>query len=130
MIRMTSYDYYDFLEKVLERYETGELSEEEARQMVNDAVIDEWKSDPREPQMIIYHLVVIVNMMTIEELMNKLGLVEVSKVDKQLLEHLLHLYNTGQLKAVSISREEALLQMADAYLNNCLPQIDDIIYRD
>ena len=76
-------------------------------------------------QMIIYHLVVIVNMMTIEELMNKLGLVEVSKV-----EHLLHLYNTGQLKAVSISREEALLQMADAYLNNCLPQIDDIIYRD
>ena len=42
-------------------------------------------------QMIIYHLVVIVNMMTIEELMNKLGLVEVSKVDKQLLEHLLHL---------------------------------------
>ena len=81
-------------------------------------------------QMIIYHLVVIVNMMTIEELMNKLGLVEVSKVDKQLLEHLLHLYNTGLLKAVSISREEALLQMADAYLNNCLPQIDDIIYRD
>ena len=49
MIRMTSNDYYDFLEKVLERYETGELSEEEARQMVNDAVIDEWKSDPREP---------------------------------------------------------------------------------
>ena len=47
MIRMTSNDYYDFLEKVLERYETGELSEEEARQMVNDAVIDEWKSDPR-----------------------------------------------------------------------------------
>ena len=46
MIRMTSNDYYDFLEKVLERYETGELSEEEARQMVNDAVIDEWKSDP------------------------------------------------------------------------------------
>ena len=42
---MTSNDYYDFLEKVLERYETGELSEEEARQMVNDAVIDEWKSD-------------------------------------------------------------------------------------
>jgi len=81
-------------------------------------------------QMIIYHLVVIVYMMTIEELMNKLGLVEVSKVDKQLLEHFLHLYNTGQLKAVSISRKEALLQMADAYLNNCLPQIDDIIYRD
>ena len=49
MIRMTSNDYYDFLEKVLERYETGELSEEEARQMVNDAVIDESKSDPREP---------------------------------------------------------------------------------
>ena len=49
MIRMTSNDYYDFLEKVLERYETGELSEEEARQMVNDVVIDEWKSDPREP---------------------------------------------------------------------------------
>ena len=45
MIRMTSNDYYDFLEKVLERYETGELSEEEARQMVNDAVVDEWKSD-------------------------------------------------------------------------------------
>lgn len=49
MIRMTSNDYYDFLEKVLERYETGELSEKEAVQMVNDAVIDEWKSDPREP---------------------------------------------------------------------------------
>ena len=45
MIRMTSNDYYDFLE----RYETGELSEKEAVQMVNDAVIDEWKSDPREP---------------------------------------------------------------------------------
>lgn len=133
MIRMTSYDYYDFLEKVLERYETGELSEEEARQMVNDAVIDDGSQthvNRMMYQMIIYHLVVIVNMMTIEELMNKLGLVEVSKVDKQLLEHLLHLYNTGQLKAVSISREEALLQMADAYLNNCLPQIDDIIYRD
>ena len=68
--------------------------------------------------------------MTIEELMNKLGLTEVSKVDRQLLDHLLHLYNTGQLKVVSISREEALLQMADAYLNKCLPQIDDIIYRD
>lgn len=49
MIRMTSNDYYDFLEKVLERYETGELSEEEAAQMVNDVVIGEWKSDPREP---------------------------------------------------------------------------------
>ena len=61
--------------------------------------------------------------MTIEELINKLGLAEVSKVDR-------HLYNTGQIKAVSISREEVLLQMADAYLNNCLPQIDDIIYRD
>ena len=68
--------------------------------------------------------------MTIEELINKLGLAEVSKVDRQLLDHLLHLYNTGQIKAVSISREEVLLQMADAYLNNCLPQIDDIIYRD
>ena len=66
--------------------------------------------------------------MTIEELINKLGLAEVSKVDRQLLDHLLHLYNTGQIKAVSISREEVLLQMADAYLNNCLPQIDDIIY--
>lgn len=69
-------------------------------------------------------------MMTIEELINKLGLAEVSKADRQLLDRLLHLYNTGQLKVVSISREEALLQMADAYLNNCLPQIDDIIYRD
>ena len=68
--------------------------------------------------------------MTIEELINKLGLAEVSKADRQLLDRLLHLYNTGQLKAVSISREEVLLQMADAYLNNYLPQIDDIIYRD
>ena len=68
--------------------------------------------------------------MIIEELMKKLGLTEVSKVNRQLLDHLLHLYNTGQLKVVSISREEALLQMADAYLNNCLPQIDDIKYRD
>ena len=68
--------------------------------------------------------------MTIEELINKLGLAEVSKVDRQLLDHLLHLYNTGQIKAVSISREEVLQQMADAYLNNCLTQIDDIIYRD
>ena len=42
--------------------------------------------------------------MTIEELINKLGLAEVSKVDRQLLDHLLHLYNTGQIKAVSISR--------------------------
>lgn len=48
--------------------------------------------------------------MTIEELINKLGLAEVSKVDRQLLDHLLHLYNTGQIKAVSISREEVLLQ--------------------
>lgn len=69
-------------------------------------------------------------MMAIEELINKLGLAEVSKADRQLLDHLLHLYNTGQIKAVSISREEVLLQMPDAYLNNCLPQIDDIIYRD
>ena len=44
--------------------------------------------------------------MTIEELINKLGLAEVSKVDRQLLDHLLHLYNTGQIKAVSISRED------------------------
>lgn len=44
--------------------------------------------------------------MTIEELINKLGLAEVSKVDRQLLDHLLHLYNTGQIKAVSISREK------------------------
>ena len=35
MIEMTSNDYYDFLEKVLERYEAGELSEEEAVQTVN-----------------------------------------------------------------------------------------------
>ena len=27
MIEMTSNDYYDFLEKVLERYEAGELSD-------------------------------------------------------------------------------------------------------
>ena len=25
---------------------------------------------------------------------------------------------------------EYFMEMADAYLNNCLPQIDDIIYRD
>lgn len=47
MIGMTSNDYYNFLERVLERCETGELSEEEATQMVNDAVIDEWMADPR-----------------------------------------------------------------------------------
>ena len=36
--------------------------------------------------------------MTVEELMNKLGLTEVSRVDRQLLDHFMHLYNTGQLK--------------------------------
>ena len=65
MIRMTSNDYYDFLEKVLERYETGELSEEEARQMVNDAVIDEWKSDPREPHDVPDDYILAKEMLTI-----------------------------------------------------------------
>lgn len=44
---MTSNDYYDFLEKVLERYEAGELSEEEARQMINDVDVRDYKADPR-----------------------------------------------------------------------------------
>ena len=39
-------DYYDFLEKVLERYEAGELSEEEARQMINDVDVSDYKADP------------------------------------------------------------------------------------
>ena len=42
MIRMTSNDYYDFLEKVLERYEAGEISEEEARQMINDVDVSDY----------------------------------------------------------------------------------------
>lgn len=49
--------------------------------------------------------------MTLDGLIGKLGLAEV-------------------VKSVSISREEVLLQMVDAYLNNYLPQINDIIYRD
>lgn len=69
-------------------------------------------------------------MMTLEELKDKLGLVEISKSDKWLLEWLLDLYNAGSLKSVSLSSEEVLLQTANAYLNNYLPQIDDIIYRD
>lgn len=69
-------------------------------------------------------------MMTLEELKDKLGLVEISKSDKWLLEWLLELYNAGSLKSVSLSSEEVLLQTANAYLNNYLPQIDDIIYRD
>ena len=47
MILITSNDYYDFLEKVLERYEAGELSEEEARQMINDVDVSDYKADPR-----------------------------------------------------------------------------------
>ena len=69
-------------------------------------------------------------MMTLEELKDKLGLVEISKSDKWLLEWLLDLYNAGSLKSVSLSSEEVLLQTANAYLNNYLPQIYDIIYRD
>lgn len=69
-------------------------------------------------------------MMTLEELKDKLDLVEISKSDKWLLEWLLDLYNAGSLKSVSLSSEEVLLQTANAYLNNYLPQIDDIIYRD
>lgn len=69
-------------------------------------------------------------MMTLEELKDKLGLVEISKSDKWLLEWLLDLYNAGSLKSVSLSSEEVLLQTANAYLNNYFPQIDDIIYRD
>lgn len=49
MIEMTSNDYYDFLEKVLERYEAGELSEEEACKKMW-SVDKIWMApDPREP---------------------------------------------------------------------------------
>lgn len=68
--------------------------------------------------------------MTVEELMNKLGLVEISKSDKWLLEWLLDLYNAGSLKSVSLSSEEVLIQSAEAYLRNELPNIDGYIYED
>lgn len=68
--------------------------------------------------------------MTIEELRNKLGLVEISKSDKWLLEWLLDLYNAGSLKSVSLSSEEVLIQSAEAYLRNELPNIDGYIYED
>lgn len=131
--KLTINEYIELIDELCAKSDSGELTEEGVNDILAEITISEWKSDHVNYmmyRMIIYHLVVIVNMMTIEELMNKLGLAEVSKADRQLLDHLLHLYNTGQIKAVSISREEALLQMADAYLNNCLPQIDDIIYRD
>jgi len=68
--------------------------------------------------------------MTVEELGNKLGLVEISKSDKWLLEWLLDLYNAGSLKSVSLSSEEVLIQSAEAYLRNELPNIDGYIYED
>jgi hypothetical protein len=68
--------------------------------------------------------------MTLEELGTKLGLVEVPKSDKWLLEWLLDLYNAGSLKSVSLSSEEVLLQSAEAYLRNELPNIDGYIYED
>lgn len=68
--------------------------------------------------------------MTVEELGNKLGLVEISKSDKWLLEWLLNLYNAGSLKSVSLSSEEVLIQSAEAYLRNELPNIDGYIYED
>lgn len=136
MIRMTSNDYYDFLEKVLERYETGELSEKEAVQMVNDAVIDEWKSDHVNRmmyQMIIYHLVVIVNMMTVETLIIKLGVnpKEVSKAEIILLTSLVERYNHGYMRrSIYFSYEEVLIKEAEGIIHGYLPEIDGIIYED
>ena len=49
MIEMSNSEYNELLNDLYAKVEAGELSEEEAVQMVNDAVIDEWKSDPREP---------------------------------------------------------------------------------
>ena len=136
MIRMTSNDYYDFLEKVLERYEAGELSEEEAVQMVNDAVIDEWKSDHVNRmmyQMIIYHLVVIVNMMTVETLIIKLGVnpKEISKAEIILLTSLVERYNHGYMRrSIYFSYEEVLIKEAEGIIHGYLPEIDGIIYED
>lgn len=136
MIEMTSNDYYDFLEKVLERYEAGELSEEEAVQMVNDAVIDEWKSDHVNRmmyQMIIYHLVVIVNMMTVETLIIKLGVnpKEISKAEIILLTSLVERYNHGYMRrSIYFSYEEVLIKEAEGIIHGYLPEIDGIIYED
>jgi hypothetical protein len=47
MIEMTSDEYYGFLEDILDKYEAGNLSEEEARQMINNVDVSEYKADPR-----------------------------------------------------------------------------------
>ena len=135
MIEMTSNDYYDFLEKVLERYEAGELSEEEAVQMVMLLLMNGSQTHVNRMmyQMIIYHLVVIVNMMTVETLIIKLGVnpKEISKAEIILLTSLVERYNHGYMRrSIYFSYEEVLIKEAEGIIHGYLPEIDGIIYED
>ena len=84
-------------------------------------------------QMIIYHLVVIVNMMTVETLIIKLGVnpKEVSKAEIILLTSLVERYNHGYMRrSIYFSYEEVLIKVAEGIIHGYLPEIDGIIYED
>ena len=79
-------------------------------------------------QMIIYHLVVIVNMMTVETLIIKLGVnpKEISKAELILLTSLVERYNHGYMRrSIYFSIKEA-----EGIIHGYLPEIDGIIYED
>ena len=84
-------------------------------------------------QMIIYHLVVIVNMMTVETLIIKLGVnpKEISKAEIILLNSLVERYNHGYMRrSIYFSYEEVLIKEAEGIIHGYLPEIDGIIYED
>lgn len=84
-------------------------------------------------QMIIYHLVVIVNMMTVETLIIKLGVnpKEISKAELILLTSLVERYNHGYMRrSIYFSYEEVLIKEAEGITHGYLPEIDGIIYED
>ncbi len=100
--RMSNREYSEFTRDLFAKFNAGEMTAEEVCAEL-DKVDRVWFEDPVNRmmyQMIIYHLVVIVNMMTVETLIIKLGVnpKEISKAELILLTSLVERYNHGYMR--------------------------------
>lgn len=136
MIEMSNSEYNELLNDLYAKVEAGEMTEEEACKKMW-SVDKIWMAPDHVNrmmyQMIIYHLVVIVNMMTVETLIVKLGVnpKEISKAEIILLTSLVERYNHGYMRrSIYFSYEEVLIKEAEGIIHGYLPEIDGIIYED
>lgn len=136
MRKVTMNEYIELIDELCAKCDSGELTEEGVNDILAEITISEWKSDHVNRmmyQMIIYHLVVIVNMMTVETLIIKLGVnpKEISKAEIILLTSLVERYNHGYMRrSIYFSYEEVLIKEAEGIIHGYLPEIDGIIYED